>query len=302
MIQPVDWQNGISIPPESSPQWQNVFDKYYTTTSDFDNASNLCHGSINHSCPGDLSALMMALRWARSLLYKVAQTYYGGPLCLMVIPCLFGFILGSLVTRRQFQGPTKRTRNSPAFLTFERLQKIWHNLSGCFLSCIEMFYMKHYIDSHLSFDSDISSKEDKVRGELKSKIESTRESIVDVNHVPKHVAVIMDGNRRYGKKFFPNNPSQGHWDGSKTLVNFCKWCIAEQVSTLTVYAFSTENWNRSPDEIASLMAIFARYCDELRVEAIQRNIQIKVLSTETERVSLHDKFSNLHSFSFSSSH
>ena len=128
-------------------------------------------------------------------------------------------------------------------------------------------------------------KEDLVRNDLKSVAETTRESGVDVSLVPKHVAVIMDGNRRYGKKYFPENPTQGHWEGSKTLVNFCKWCIAEHVQILTVYAFSTENWNRSPDEVAALMAIFSKYCDELRVEAIQRNIRIRVLSTETDRVS-----------------
>ena len=53
---------------------------------------------------------------------------------------------------------------------------------------------------------------------------------------------------------------------------------------LTCYAFSTENWSRDPSEVAALMAIFAKYCDELRVEALERNIRIHVLSTESERV------------------
>jgi undecaprenyl diphosphate synthase len=78
---------------------------------------------------------------------------------------------------------------------------------------------------------------------------------------------------------------QGHWDGSKTLVDFAKWCIAEGVQFLSVYAFSTENWQRDPVEVASLMALFCKYCDELRIEAIERNIRIRVLSTETARVS-----------------
>lgn len=68
-------------------------------------------------------------------------------------------------------------------------------------------------------------------------------------------------------------------------MDFAKWCIAEGIRVLTVYAFSTENWNRDPSEVASLMAIFAKYCDELRVEALERNIRIHVLSTEYERVS-----------------
>lgn len=68
-------------------------------------------------------------------------------------------------------------------------------------------------------------------------------------------------------------------------MDFAKWCIAEGIEVLSVYAFSTENWNRDPAEVASLMAIFAKYCDELRVEALERNIRIHVLSTDIERVS-----------------
>ena len=68
-------------------------------------------------------------------------------------------------------------------------------------------------------------------------------------------------------------------------MDFAKWCIAEGVQYLSVYAFSTENWQRDPMEVASLMALFCKYCDELRIEAIQRNIRIIVLSTDTERVS-----------------
>lgn len=93
----------------------------------------------------------------------------------------------------------------------------------------------------------------------------------------------MDGNRRYGRSKH-NNVARGHWDGSKTLVDFCKWCLAEGVQILTVYAFSTENWNRSKSEISALMNIFVKYCDELRIEAVKKGIRIKVLSTETDQI------------------
>ena len=99
-----------------------------------------------------------------------------------------------------------------------------------------------------------------------------------------HLGIIMDGNRRYGKMKY-GNASQGHWDGSSKLVEFAKWCIAENISFLTVYAFSTENWNRDPAEVSALMAIFSKYCDELREEALQRNIKVLVLSTESQKVS-----------------
>ena len=93
----------------------------------------------------------------------------------------------------------------------------------------------------------------------------------------------MDGNRRYGQSKY-GSALRGHWDGSKTLVDFAKWCMAEGIQVLTVYAFSTENWNRSASEISSLMKIFCKYCDELRVEALEKGIQLRVLSTDTEKI------------------
>mmetsp|Transcript_6155 Transcript_6155/g.8866 ORF Transcript_6155/g.8866 Transcript_6155/m.8866 type:complete len:258 (+) Transcript_6155:2-775(+) len=129
----------------------------------------------------------------------------------------------------------------------------------------------------------MNQKEEVTRRDLLSDAGTKRQAAVSVDDVPKHIAVIMDGNRRYGKAKY-GSATKGHWDGSRTLVDFCKWCIAEHVQTLTVYAFSTENWSRPPDEVASLMAIFCKYCDELRIEAIQRNIRIHVLSTDTSQI------------------
>lgn len=130
------------------------------------------------------------------------------------------------------------------------------------------------------------TKEDRVRSYLKSEEGTLRECEVPIHLVPKHVAVIMDGNRRYGKAKY-GSATKGHWDGSSKLVEFAKWCIAEKVAVLTVYAFSSENWKRDPSEIASLMQIFTKYCDELRIEAMQRNIQIRVLSTDYEKIPGH---------------
>lgn len=128
------------------------------------------------------------------------------------------------------------------------------------------------------------TKENETRSHLKSDAGTQRESDVPSELVPRHIAVIMDGNRRYGKSKY-GSVAKGHWDGSSKLVEFAKWCIAEQIAVLTVFAFSSENWKRDPAEIASLMQIFAKYCDELRVEAIERNIKIMVLSTDYEKVS-----------------
>ena len=129
-----------------------------------------------------------------------------------------------------------------------------------------------------------STRENEARRHLKSATGTSRECEVPVDQVPKHIAVIMDGNRRYGKSKY-GSAAKGHWDGSSKLVEFAKWCLAEHISVLTVFAFSSENWNRDPTEIAALMQIFAKYCDELRIEAVQRNIKITVLSTDFDKVS-----------------
>lgn len=64
--------------------------------------------------------------------------------------------------------------------------------------------------------------------------------------IPKHIAVIMDGNRRYGKSKYGAGV-RGHSDGSKTLVAFTDWCIDAGVKVLTVFAFSTGKWPVSID-------------------------------------------------------
>jgi hypothetical protein len=120
---------------------------------------------------------------------------------------------------------------------------------------------------------------DSVRRQLESRPVSKRESGVDIDQIPKHIAVIMDGNRRYGKSRY-GSASRGHWDGSSKLIEFAKWCIAEQIAVLTVFAFSTENWNRGQSEVDSLMEIFLTHCDELLVEALKRGIRIFVLSSD----------------------
>lgn len=98
--------------------------------------------------------------------------------------------------------------------------------------------------------------------------------------VPRHIAVIMDGNRRFGrKKYGRNNPLQGHWTGGQVLINFIQWCMDYGVDVLTVYAFSTENWGRGAGEVSTLMAIFTKYAAEFRVEALKRNVQVRILST-----------------------
>lgn len=100
---------------------------------------------------------------------------------------------------------------------------------------------------------------------------------------PKHIAVIMDGNRRFGKEKF-NDPLHGHWIGGQTLVDFVSWCVEEGLEVATLYAFSSENWSRDPNEVNALMSIFIKYAEQLTTEAVARNMRVHVLSTGAERL------------------
>lgn len=79
-------------------------------------------------------------------------------------------------------------------------------------------------------------------------------ALVSQIHVPEHVAIIMDGNRRWAKRQgLP--PTMGHWKGADTLTNTVEAAIKLGIKVLTVYSFSTENWNRSQNEVETLIEV-----------------------------------------------
>lgn len=79
---------------------------------------------------------------------------------------------------------------------------------------------------------------------------------------PKHIAFIMDGNGRWAKKrLLPRQA--GHREGAKTFRKVTDYCKDAGVNCATFYAFSTENWQRSPDEVNALMKLFGEYLDEI---------------------------------------
>ena len=81
------------------------------------------------------------------------------------------------------------------------------------------------------------------------------ESQVRKGEVPNHLAVIMDGNRRYAESV-GLLPHEGHLKGKNTLENLSDWCRSVGIKILTVYAFSLENFNRSEEELEKLMDLF----------------------------------------------
>ena len=98
----------------------------------------------------------------------------------------------------------------------------------------------------------------------------------DQNNYPAHIAIIMDGNRRWARQ--KNlDIREGHKKGAETLEKIAKYCNKIGIKYLTVYAFSTENWKRSSEEVGALMILLQNYLNDFSKRANTENIKIKVL-------------------------
>ena len=100
--------------------------------------------------------------------------------------------------------------------------------------------------------------------------------MADSNNFPKSIAIIMDGNRRWAKEKHLN-VALGHKKGAETVENISRYCNKIGVEYLTVYAFSTENWKRSKDEVSALMLLLKNYLKRFSKNANKENIRIKIL-------------------------
>lgn len=106
-------------------------------------------------------------------------------------------------------------------------------------------------------------------------------NLLNSGHIPEHVAIIMDGNRRWAERH--NLPvEKGHQQGAETLMKIVEAAAEMGIKFLTVYAFSTENWKRSPEEIRSLLQIFETYLQKMQPEMIERGVRLQTIG-EIER-------------------
>lgn len=97
--------------------------------------------------------------------------------------------------------------------------------------------------------------------------------------IPKHIAIIMDGNGRWAKrKGLPR--TYGHKAGADTLRKIVTECGKIGVKYLTVYAFSTENWKRSKEEIEALMFLFKTYLKNEKKTLMKNNVRFLVSGRE----------------------
>ena len=94
--------------------------------------------------------------------------------------------------------------------------------------------------------------------------------------IPQHVAIIMDGNGRWAKKkMMPRN--YGHAQGSKAVEKICEEAHRIGIKYLTVYAFSTENWNRPQEEVDSLMKLLRSYMKDCLKTSSKNNMKVRIL-------------------------
>ncbi len=95
-------------------------------------------------------------------------------------------------------------------------------------------------------------------------------------NMPKHIGIIMDGNRRWAKE--QGKPvSFGHKEGAKTLEKIVRYANKIGLEYITVYAFSTENWKRAEEEVKALMMLLQNYLDEYAKRADTENIRVRIL-------------------------
>lgn len=100
-------------------------------------------------------------------------------------------------------------------------------------------------------------------------------------NIPQHVAIILDGNGRWAaKKGMPRN--YGHTQGAKTVEKICEDAYKLGVRYLTVYAFSTENWNRPKSEVDALMKLLRNYMKTCNKTATKNNMRVRVIGDRSK--------------------
>ena len=103
---------------------------------------------------------------------------------------------------------------------------------------------------------------------------------VDMSRLPRHIAIIMDGNGRWAKKRgLPR--TAGHKIGAETFRDIAAYCRELGVEYLTVYAFSTENWKRPKDEVDTIMGLLEQYLQEAINTMKKDQIRLRILGDAT---------------------
>src|ERR1700682_3586358 len=105
---------------------------------------------------------------------------------------------------------------------------------------------------------------------------SSTAAIPESGDVPRHVAIIRDGSGRWAKKRFLPRVA-GHRKGVEAVREVVKACIEQGVEYLTLFAFSSENWRRPPEEVSFLMQLFLRSLEQEIGKLHKNGIRFKVV-------------------------
>lgn len=106
--------------------------------------------------------------------------------------------------------------------------------------------------------------------------------LIDRKRLPQHIAIIMDGNGRWAKKHNRTRIA-GHLEGTKTIRKIVKFCGEIGIKILTLFAFSTENWNRPKREVYALMKLLFRFLRN-EINNLQKNNVKLLASGQIERL------------------
>ena len=117
---------------------------------------------------------------------------------------------------------------------------------------------------------------------MNSNTSSSTYKDLDPAKLPSHVAIIMDGNGRWAKKRLLSR-IKGHERGSETVRAIVRACRKIGISYLTLYAFSTENWQRPRSEVAALMTLLKKFLESEQKEMLDNNIRLYAIG-QTERL------------------
>ena len=97
-----------------------------------------------------------------------------------------------------------------------------------------------------------------------------------MNNFPSHIAFILDGNQRWEKK---NNlqKGQGHLKGVETLISILNYLATTEISTVTIYAFSSENWLRPPKEVEFLLNLLKEFFTSQKKVILEKGAKVKII-------------------------
>ncbi|MDP8567687.1 isoprenyl transferase [Methylophilus aquaticus] len=110
---------------------------------------------------------------------------------------------------------------------------------------------------------------------------SSTKQVPETHNLPQHVAVIMDGNGRWAKKRFLPRVA-GHQRGLESVRQLVKTCVRLEIKYLTLFAFSSENWRRPPDEVTFLMGLFLEALDREVAKLHEANVILKLIGDRSQ--------------------